>query len=244
MADPLSSALLGALAKQAGATLAPMLQEWAKGSEPQRLVKLLKRDHPAAPKMLVQPAVMLELWHYSTTGELREVELLRALRPIVDDERERHALVEAIRETQWQAVRDERQQHHELQRLRHDIEQALAEEHDELLAEFEAALDRALERMRPQLVVARGLPAEVDPFVDRDAELAAAEERLAGDGDGDEVGARLLSCSGMPGVGSSALGLRLAHRHAERSSRHRRRRSRGSAPRRSSRSPRSTTRTA
>lgn len=213
MVEPVSTAL--SLAKVVGPALAPRLRTWMEGSEARRLVKLLKADHPAAPKLLLQPAVLLELWWYSTTGELREPELLAALRPIVADERERRALADAIRTTQWRAMHDEAQRHFELLRLQHDLEQAHKADHAVLLRAVEAAVERALARLRPQLETVRGLPAEADPFVDREPELAAAAACIL-PGDAEEASARVVTCSGMPGVGSSALGLRLAHQHAKR----------------------------
>jgi len=215
MIDPFTTAV-GLAAKLLGDAFGPKLKAWAKGSEPRQLVKLLKAEHPAAPKLLLQPAVLLELWWYSRYGELREAELLAALRPIVADAQERQALADAIRTTQWRVVPRDAQLHWELLCLRRELQEAQAAGHVALLTEMEAAIERALAAVRPRLSVVRGLLAETDPFVDRDSELAEADACIADDGGPEEASARVLSCSGMPGVGSSALGLRLAHRHAER----------------------------
>lgn len=217
MVDPLSTAA-GWAAKRLGEAFGAKLTAWAKGSEPKQLVKLLEAEHPSAPRMLLQPAVLQELWWYSTTGELRETALLEALRPIAADERERRALAEAIRSTQWQVMPADAELNWQLLRLRDDLRQARATEHVQLLEELEGSIERALAALRPRLPVARGLLAETDPFVDREAALADAEACIA-ESDAEAAGetsARVLSCNGMPGVGSSALGLRLAHRHAER----------------------------
>jgi DNA-binding SARP family transcriptional activator len=57
---------------------------------------------------------------------------------------------------------------------------------------------------------AYGLPADIDDFAGRMEELARAERWLLG-GDAGRPSGGVVSISGMPGAGKSALGVRLAH---------------------------------
>ena len=169
-------------------------------------MNLLKHDHPAAPKLLLQPDALGELWFYAETGELDYDAMLVAVRPVTESDAEAEALAEAIRTTQWRAMRDERQSHFEFLRLRQEIKSDV--EHAQVLSRIEEALSV----FRRALPVARQLPAQISPFVDRDREIIEGQEFLGTR----PVGrvALILCCSGMPGAGKSAFALELAHRRA------------------------------
>jgi len=55
MPEPVAAGAAGALAKALGPHVARLANEWRKGTEAKRLVGSLKENHPAAPKMLLQP---------------------------------------------------------------------------------------------------------------------------------------------------------------------------------------------
>jgi hypothetical protein len=144
------------LAEILGEPLARRICAWMQGDEVNRLVKLLESEHPAARKMLSQPGVLLELWHYAETGDLRHEQLLRALRPITKDAAQAAHLAEAIRTTQWRAVRDDRQMHFDMLRAQSEMRAERATEQDELMAQINAAVTRLGRR----LPAVRNLPAE------------------------------------------------------------------------------------
>src|SRR4051794_3495385 len=119
MVEP--TTILTGVAKTVGPHVARRVVEWARGSEARQLVKLLRDEHPAAPKLLTQPDALGELWWYAETGELRTNAMVVAVRPLTESEREACDLVEAIRATQWRVMRDERRSHFEFLRLREEI---------------------------------------------------------------------------------------------------------------------------
>ncbi|MGO9788170.1 MAG: NB-ARC domain-containing protein [Solirubrobacteraceae bacterium] len=206
MVEPVSIAT--GVAKAVGPRVAKEVMRWARGSEARQLVNLLKKDHPGAPHLLLQPDALGELWFYAETGELDYDAMLAAVRPVTKSDEEAEALVEAIRTTQWRALRDERRSHFEFLRLRQEIKSDM--ENASVLARIEAALGG----FRCALPVARQLPAQISPFVDRDREIAEGEKAL--EARPDRHVALVLCCSGMPGVGKSAFALELAHQRAAR----------------------------
>ena len=204
MVEPVSIAT--GVAKVVGPRVAKEVIKWAWGSEARQLVNLLKRDHPAAPKLLLQPDALGELWFYAETGELDYDAMLAAVRPVTKSEEEAKALVEAIRTTQWRAMRDERRSHFEFLRLRQEIKSDLES------AQVLARIEEALSGFRRGLPIARQLPAQISPFVDRDREITEGQKFLGTNPAGHV--ALILCCSGMPGAGKSAFALELAHRRA------------------------------
>lgn len=208
MPEPFSIA--GAIVKMAGPTVGRELNKWRKGSEARQLAMALKGKHAAAEKMLTQPGVIGELWKYAETGDLDEEALLREIRAITDSEDEAVALVAAVKTTQWRVVRDDRRIHFDLLRMQSEMRTERQTEQDAMLTRVATMIDT----VRARLPVARQLPAEVDEFVDRTSELEKAEMALATPRAGQS--AVVLACSGMAGMGKSALAVRIAHRHAER----------------------------
>ncbi len=198
-----------AAASHVGALAGRQMLEWIEGSEAKRLVKLLEKQHPAAYKMTTQPDVLGHLWLYAETGDLDLAGLTTALRAITDDEAEAVALAEAVRDTQWRAVRDERRTHFEVRRLRAELAADTASQTDEIVAR----LDAILARLGRALPVSRQLPAAPDLFVDREVELRAAMDVLAAPPP--QGVARVISLGGMPGIGKSALALEIARRCAD-----------------------------
>ena len=209
MPEPVVTGAAGALAKTLGPPVARLANEWRKGSEAKRLVDSLKKAHPAAEKMLLQPDVLGHLWAYAETGQLDEDGLMQSLRAITSDDDEARELTEAVRTGTWRSVRDDRRVHFDLLRLQAEMRAERREEHSAMLERIESMTSVVAAR----LPVARQLPAEVDVFVDRETELAAAERTLAREGAGQ--GAVVLCCSGMAGTGKTTLALRIAHQYAE-----------------------------
>lgn len=207
MVEPLTAA--AGLAKVLGPHVARLANEWRKGSEAKRLVDSLKKEHPAAEKMLLQPAVLGHLWAYAQTGELDEDGLVHSLRTITPSEAHARALADAVRTGTWRSVKDDRRVHFDLLRLQAEMREERGEEHAVMLARIDAMVSAVARR----LPVARQLPAEVSAFVDRDAELAVAERALAMTPA--DQGAIVLCCSGMAGMGKTALALRIAHGRAK-----------------------------
>lgn len=211
MVEPVITTLGMAAAKAAGGRAASVVGQriwsWAKGSEARQLVKLLEKDHPAAAGMLLQPDVIGELWMFATTGVLDARAMTRALRPLTATDQQAEALTEAIRAGQWRAVREERRMHFELLVLRDDL-RAVAEVQADQIA---ARVERLLAASRAQLPRARQLPAATDVFVDRLQELADVETLLQ-EPAGDAV-ARVVSISGMPGVGKSSVAIQAARKY-------------------------------
>lgn len=201
MVEPVSIAT--GVAKVVGPRVAKEVIKWARGSEARQLVNLLKHDHPAAPKLLLQPDALGELWFYAETGELDYDAMLAAVRPVTKSDEEAEALVEAIRTTQWRAMRDERRSHFEFLRLRQEIKSDVENAH------VLARIEEALSGFRRALPVARQLPAQISPFVDRDREINEGQEFLETNPFGHV--ALILCCSGMAGAGKSAFALELAH---------------------------------
>jgi hypothetical protein len=117
MVDPITLSIV----EMVGEPAAKRLMEWAKGSEANQLVKLLKPRFPNAYKLLTQPSVLVEIYVYAESGVFRKAEMLRALRAITDSTQQADDLAEAIRENQWRVMRDDRQAHQELRRLRTEI---------------------------------------------------------------------------------------------------------------------------
>src|SRR4051794_12495619 len=166
MTDPLTAlglAIAKAAAGQVGSQLGRRALDWASGGELKRLVKLLRGDFPKAEHMLVQPDVLGQLWLYAETGVLDATALKHAVRPLVADEAEADALVEAVRTRQWRAMRDERRAHFEFLSLRAELRGDLGEHADEIRGQ----LDEILARLAPRLPAARQLPAVIEHFVDR-----------------------------------------------------------------------------
>ncbi|HEY6549793.1 MAG TPA: NB-ARC domain-containing protein, partial [Solirubrobacterales bacterium] len=206
--DPLS--IGAALVKLVGQPLTKKVMQWREGSEANRLVKLLKPQFPAAQGLLTQPAALRALWFYAETGEFQREEMVRAVRPLMKSDEEAAELAEAIRTTQWRALRDKRQQHFEFDRLAAEIRANQLAGEERVLARIE----EALAGFARSLPVARQLPAQTAPFVDREEEMAAGE-RLLNDLPSGHV-AIVLNCSGMTGVGKTSFVLELAHQHASR----------------------------
>ena len=212
MLDPLS---LGAmLAKLFGPSVSKQVLTWAKGSEAKQLVKALKDRHPAAKGILTQPEALGELWLYAETGEFNREAMVKALRPLAGSDDEAEKLAEAIRTTQWRAMRDDRRSHFEFVRLEKELR-------EEMRAEVRAGTTEVLERLEAarhdlakRLPIARQLPAQTDPFTDRKKDLAEAERLLQKAPCGHV--AAVLNCCGMPGIGKSAFALELAYRLEER----------------------------
>ena len=209
MPEPVVTGAAGALAKALGPHVARLANEWRKGSEAKRLVDSLKKDHPAAEKMLLQPDVLGQLWAYAETGELDEDGMMHSLRAITSDDHEARKLAEAVRTGTWRSLRDDRRVHFDLLRLQAEMRAERREEHTAMLERIESMISVVAAR----LPIARQLPAEVDVFVDRETELAAADRMLAREGAGQ--GAVVLCCSGMAGTGKTMLALRIAHQYAQ-----------------------------
>jgi len=207
MVEP--TTILTGVAKTLGPHVARRVVEWARGSEARQLVKLLKDEHPAAPKLLTQPDALGELWWYAETGDLRTNAMVVAVRPLTESEKEACDLVEAIRTTQWSVMRDERRSHFEFLRLREEIAADIRGGQAASLAR----LDEALRGFARALPIARQLPAQTSPFADRAHELTAGERLLSERPEGQV--AVVLAVGGIAGVGKSSLALELAHRHAE-----------------------------
>jgi NB-ARC domain len=198
-----------ALAKALGPTVARKLQEFREQDEPKRLVELLGKDHPAARKLLYQPGALMELWAFSQTGEFSEEAMIEALKPITKDREEAEALAAAIREHQWQAVPEKRRVNFELKYLLSETRREVAGSGEQVVARLEAAI-RGLSRQLPQ---ARQLPAQTTPFGDRGEALERAEDLLDERPAGNV--ARILTATGMVGIGKSALAIEVAYRHLE-----------------------------
>ena len=194
------------LGKMLGEPAAKKVWEWSRGNEAERLVKLLKPQFPDAHKLLTQPSVLVELYVYAETGVFKGTEMVKALRAITGSPAQAAALTEAIRENQWRAMREPRQMHFELRRLRDEIGGDVAAGGEEVVQRITEALD-GLSRRLP---VARQLPAQTAPFVDRDRELAEAQRKLATPAVGHV--ALVVNCTGMSGTGTSAFALELAYR--------------------------------
>jgi NB-ARC domain len=209
MPEPVVTGAAGALAKALGPHVARVANEWRKGSEAKRLVDSLKKDHPAARKMLLQPDVLGHLWSYAETGELDEEGLVQSLRAITACDDDARKLAEAVRTGTWRSVRDDRRVHFDLLRVQAEMRAERREEDTAMLERIESMISIVAAR----LPIARQLPAEVDVFVDRETELAAAATMLAREGAGQ--GAVVLCCSGMAGTGKTVLALRIAHLYAE-----------------------------
>jgi Mrp family chromosome partitioning ATPase len=211
MPEPVTTTLGLAAAKaasgKAGSVVGQRIWSWARGNEAKQLVRLLKKDHPAAAGMLLQPDVIGELWLFAETGALDADAMTRALRPLTDSDEDAEALTEAIRSEQWRTIREERRTHFELLVLRDDLQasgEILADQIVERVAEL-------LEASRARLPKARQLPAAIDLFVDRVQELenlAAMLRQPATHGV-----ARIVSISGMPGVGKSTVAIKAARDH-------------------------------
>lgn len=171
--DPATSigiAVAKAAGQRLGSAAGARILEWARGSEASRLVRLLRNDHPAAPKMLTQPDALGQLWLYAETGELDAETLLQAVAAITADDKEARRLVEAVRTTTWRAMREGRRTHFELRSVRAE----LAEEIGQARGDVVERLDAVLVRLGRDLPTARQLPATTERFVDRLAELDSA----------------------------------------------------------------------
>ncbi|HWJ50639.1 MAG TPA: NB-ARC domain-containing protein [Solirubrobacteraceae bacterium] len=206
MVDPITLSIV----EMVGEPAAKQLMEWAKGSEANQLVKLLKPRFPNAYKLLTQPSVLVEIYVYAESGVFRQAEMVRALRAITDSPQQAAELAEAIRENQWRVMRDDRQAHQELRRLRAEIGGDISTGNSELLQ----GITEAIERLALRLPAARQLPAQTSPFVDRDRELADGQSKLA-TASTSHV-AMLVNCTGMAGAGKSAFALELAYRQPDR----------------------------
>jgi hypothetical protein len=194
------------LGKMLGEPAAKKVWEWSKGNEAEQLVKVLKSQFPDAYKLLTQPSVLVELYVYAETGVFKTAEMVKALRAITGSPEEAAALAEAIRENQWRAMREPRQMHFELRRLRDEIGGDVAAGGEQVVQR----LTEAIEKLARRLPVARQLPAQTAPFVDRDRELAEGERKLAGPAAGHV--ALVVNCTGMSGAGTSVFALELAYR--------------------------------
>lgn len=159
--------------------------------------------------MLLQPDVLGHLWSYAQTGELDEEGLVQSLRAITACDDDARKLAEAVRTGTWRSVRDDRRVHFDLLRVQAEMRAERRKEDAAMLERIESMIAIVAAR----LPIARQLPAEVDLFVDRETELAAAATMLAREGAGQ--GAAVLCCSGMPGTGKTVLALRIAHLYAE-----------------------------
>jgi hypothetical protein len=206
MVDPITLSIV----EMVGEPAAKRLVEWAKGSEANQLVKLLKPRFPNAYKLLTQPSVLVEIYVYAESGVFRQGEMLRALRAITDSTQQADELAEAIRENQWRVMRDDRQAHQELRRLRTEIGDDISTGNIELLQ----GITEAIERLALRLPAARQLPAQTSPFVDRDKELADGQSKLATASMGHV--ATLVNCTGTAGTGKSVFALELAYRQPDR----------------------------
>jgi len=206
MVDPITLSIF----EMVGEPAAKQLMEWTKGSEANRLVKLLKPRFPNAYKLLTQPSVLVEIYVYAESGVFRQAEMLRALRAITDSPQQAAELAEAIRENQWRVMRDDRQAHQELRRLRAEIGGDIGAGNSELVR----GITEAIERLALRLPAARQLPAQTSPFVDRDRELADGRSKLARASPGHV--AKLVNCTGMAGTGKSVFALELAYRQLDR----------------------------
>jgi hypothetical protein len=206
MIDPITLSIF----EMVGEPAAKQLMEWAKGSEANQLVKLLKPRFPNAYKLLTQPSVLVEIYVYAESGVFRQAEMVQALRAITDSSQQAAELAEAIRESQWRAMRDDRQAHQEMRRLRAEIGGDISTGNIELLQRITEAIDRLALR----LPAARQLPAQTSPFVDRERELADGQSKLATASMGHA--AMLVNCAGMAGTGKSVFALELAYRQPDR----------------------------
>ncbi|MGI8802259.1 MAG: NACHT domain-containing protein [Solirubrobacteraceae bacterium] len=124
----------------------------------------LKKDHPAAPKMLSQPRVLGLLWTYAHTGVLDEPDLVSALQAITDSADAAQALASAVRLEAWQSVREDRQVHFDLLRLQAEMEGANREDHAALLDRVEDTL-AAVEARLPVAALAEDAPDDQRGFL-------------------------------------------------------------------------------
>jgi hypothetical protein len=150
MVDPITLSIV----EMVGESAAKQLMEWAKGSEADQLVKLLKPRFPNAYKLLTQPSVLVEIYVYAESGVFRQAEMVRALRAISDSPQQAAELAEAIHENQWRVMRDDRRAHQELRRLRAEIGGDISTGNSELLQ----GITEAIERLALRLPAARQLP--------------------------------------------------------------------------------------
>lgn len=190
-----------------GPAVAAKLIEWRKGSEAKRLVRLLRGVHPGAPALLTQPDCLHELWWFSTTGEFRRDEMLRAVAQIEPDAAAADALTDAIEQQLWRAIVDDDQRHFELLHLRHQL-QASSDAATSLVL---GRLDALIATLTPAVSALHQLPPDTAAFVDRHAErerARAAAERTRASG---LQAAAIVSFSGMGGTGKSSLAIRVAH---------------------------------
>lgn len=209
MVEPVTAfglAIAKTAAGKVGAVAGRKALTWAKGSEAQQLVKLLRAEHRAAHKMLVQPDALGELYLYAETGDFDADAFTTAVRPLTSTDEEARALAEAVRTTQWRVMRDERRTHFEVLRLRAELRGDVEHVGDRVLAR----LDETIAQLGRAVPIERQLPAATDRFVDRDAELSAAAAAL--EQSGPEHVARILGFAGMPGIGKSTLAIEVARR--------------------------------
>lgn len=197
--------ILESLALKGGSKLAAEVLEWSRGSEAEQLVKLLKRDHPAARKLLLQPDCLLELRLFATAGQFDREHMLAAVAQVEGDPASAQALVAAIESTQWRTKRAEGLVHFEIAKLRFDVRQ-------ELNATTKVLLDR-LEELGPRTVVPPTVPHQLPrvaaSFTDRVEERRRLADALRATGG--DASAKVVEIHGMPGVGKSVLAVRVGH---------------------------------
>jgi NB-ARC domain len=198
---------LEALATKVGIAGAKQIYEWSKGSEAKQLTKLLKKEHPAAPKLLLQPDCLIELRVFSTTGRFDRTRMLAAVSQVERDPAAAEALVDAIHSTQWRTKRDEEHVHFELLKLKFDLRAELTDATEPVLRRLEAIEAEAARRTS----VPRQLPRVGASFTDRERELDRIKQALTAAADHGGASANVVAISGVPGVGKSALGARAAH---------------------------------
>lgn len=208
MVEPTTA--LTTIAKSVGPAVARRVYEWSKGSEARQLVSRLRREHPAADHMLVQPECLRELWFFSSTGVFDRDAILAAVRQVESDDHAAQALVDAIEAHQWSVVPKDRQLHFELLHLRHDLRQH-ADAGSRTVLERVEALAASL---TPQLAPLRQLPPINLAFIDRVRELDEACEQVRGSRAQRQAAAVLVTFDGMPGSGKSATAIEAAHRLA------------------------------
>jgi len=196
--------VLETLAGKIGLRAARQVWEWSKGSEARQMTKLLRDEHPAAEKLLVQPDCLFELTLYATTGEFDPGRMLAAVRQVEPDPEAAEALAAAIESTQWRTKRDKEAVHWEVAKLSFDVRAEVTESRRAVLERLERLVVPAAAPLVPER-----LPRVPRSFTDRERErerLAAALRDSVGD-----ASARIAAIRGMPGIGKSALAVRVAH---------------------------------
>jgi hypothetical protein len=199
--------ILEALALQFGPNFARRLYEWSRGDEAKRLTDMLKKQHPAAPRLLLQPSALIELYRYANFGQLDRERMLAAIRPVEPNPDAAAALLDAIATTQWRTKKDEELVHFEFLRAMFELRSILTEEKKPLLDALEAlAASSASPREPPH-----HLPRVPTSFCDRLSEREQIAAALRRGTPSDQASAVVISLIGESGVGKSMLALRVAH---------------------------------